>query len=204
MKMTRITPFIVGAFAIVGCHDATPGPTAPDAPLFNFTNGPDNPGKSIVIRFQSHDVFGASDGAGVLIAFHLASDAVGPFGCGPADLPVFDTQFINTAAGIARSITHVNDAPVYIYSFPNFLAALSGDLCGFLADEWLYQGNHRLTLVGDFSAGGTTLGWSAHGNVFDPSGDLFRYTEAQTAVVEKDGTVRFLNEDIRVHRIGRK
>ena len=97
-----------------------------------------------------------------------------------------------------------SDPTVLKYSFPNFLAALSGDLCGFLADEWLYQGNHRLTLVGDFSAGGTTLGWSAHGNVFDPSGDLFRYTEAQTAVVEKDGTVRFLNEDIRVHRIGRK
>ena len=201
MQISRTTPLVVAAFALatIACQDATRSPTAPDAPVFNFSNGPPSPGKSGVLRFQQMEVFGTVDGALQVIAFHLPPDAFAPFACGGADLPVFESQYVNTLAGIARSVTQVHDAPIYIYDLAAFEAAFSGDLCGFLATGWLYQGTHDLILVGDFSGSGTILGWNGHGNVVDQSGDQFRYREHQIAVVAKDGSLRWQVETIDVH-----
>jgi hypothetical protein len=191
----------VGVFALatIACQNPATSTTAPEAPALNFTNGPASPGNSGVMRFQSPELFGTFSDESGLVALHFSES----FFCNGGDLPVFEGQEVMTPAGIVRAITHVTDAPIYIYRAED-LDVPDDEFCSFVANGWVYQGTHDLILTGDFAGRGPTIGWSGHGDVSDHDGAIFRYSEHQNAVVQKDGTLKWLNENIRVHPTGKK
>ncbi len=206
MKMTRFSPFVVSAFALatVGCQDATPGPTAPDAPLFNFSNGPGNPGNSGVIRFQ--DTFGFISWDDNLLAFHIRADELPACGGSPVDV-LADFQIVTNPAEITQGTFHYVDAPIFVYRTSDVLALLLLEdptdeeilaLCTIVENDWLYRGTHSLTVVGAFSP--PVLGWKGHGNVYDPAGDPFRYGEHFTVVFNSRGVTE--RGGISVHSTG--
>lgn len=198
MKKTRPAPFVVGvmALAIVGCQEAPNGPMASDQePSFNFTNGPQSPGKSGVFRFEgSFGFLTWEETEGGLLAFHFETADLPP--CGGSGLdPDGDFQIVANPAGVTRGIIRVTDTPIYIYDAADALALLFADpplpfpvVCQFLADDWIYGGTHTFQVLGALGEG-PSFGWNGHGDVVDPSGGSFRYSERATYVAVDEAPV---------------
>ncbi|HSH75723.1 MAG TPA: hypothetical protein VLA09_08580 [Longimicrobiales bacterium] len=189
MKQTR-TSWVVAtvmALAIVGCQETPISPTASDLePSFNFSNGPESPGGSGVIRFE--DWFGFLSwewGEGGLFAFHFdTADLLICGGEGPD--PTGDFQLVPTPAGVLRDIILVPDTPITIYSAADALPIIFGQVppleaCRILAEDWLYRGTHSMTVTGLIGLG-QSFGWNGHGDVVDQSGAPFRYSETARIV----------------------
>lgn len=191
MKTMRTKSFVaaVMALAIAGCQEVPTSPTAQDVePSFNFANGPEVPGNgnSAVVRGEASFDFLTWEETGTddLMAYHIQANDI--FFCdGTGGLPVFDFQDVLTPSGTARGIVQLDDGGVAIYRPLDFFDAFDGgdeEWCRFLAEDWLYIGTHDLRIVGQLGAG-PTFGWTGHGDVTDPSGAPFRYSERATYLV---------------------
>ena len=216
MRAFTIPTLLLVASLAVGCTDETAPTAATEAvagPSFNFTNGPDNPGASIVFRFDNIGGNFLLTTDGELFVRHFQSDDI--FFCGGSQgFPnwTFNDvwQFFPEFPAVFRELAKSGEIPVFIYPpFPG------GDFCDFLANDWLYKGTHTLVNpdnnffwflgVGDQDS----FGWSAHGFVEDPSGNRFRYTEEFRIIVHgpccdpADFTINVAVANIRVHPIRR-
>ncbi|HSH76184.1 MAG TPA: hypothetical protein VLA09_10915 [Longimicrobiales bacterium] len=189
MKATCPSWFVaaVMALATVGCQETPISPAAADLePSFNFSNGPDSPGNSGVIRFEGAFGFLSwEESEGGLFAFHFENADL-PI-CGGSGLdPTGDVQIVATTAGLLRDIIQVPDTPISIYSAAVVLPIIFGQIppdegCQILADDWLYRGTHTMTVTGLIGAG-QSFGWSGYGDVWDPDGNQFNYTETARIV----------------------
>jgi hypothetical protein len=196
MKSTRTGYFVaaVMALAIASCQETPISPMATDMePSFSFNNGPAEPGngRSAVVRGQFATDFLTWEETGTddLAAYHIQANDI--FFCGGAgELPVFEFQNVNTPSGNARGVMKLDDAGIAIYRPADLFAAFgSGDfveICRFLAEDWLYVGTHTMTFHGQLGVG-PTFGWSGHGDVTDPSGASFRYSERAQYVASDVG-----------------
>lgn len=205
MKALRIpAALLLLAALVVGCSDQN-APTASTQtllnPLFNFMNGPDNPGKSGVFRFESVVFVASTDPDRDLLAFHFQADDW--IGCGGSSgFEESDVQWVTNpqeAHEAVKSLAQSGETPVFIY----WLSDPEPDFCKFLAENWLYKGTHSV-LVHDndlfvSGPGANSFGWSAHGTVYDPSGTRCKYSENQNALISPDGEfLGWKNENIRV------
>ncbi len=209
------TLLLVAALA-VSCSEQNAPTETLRGPAFNFINGPDNPGESGVFREQDGFIFLVSNDSDrkqpvtTLVIRHFQSDDH-PVFCDGAPFPTSDEQAISNPADAVDAIivlTQARELPVLIYPpFPG------GDPCDFLQNGWLFRGTHSLRFQDNnfsFELGRTdSFGWEGNGVVFDPSGNRYRYTEAQRLVFtpledEPFFILRNVKATLNIVRVGRR
>lgn len=198
----RLKALSVGLAAIlaVGCTEQATAPTAPNdaavAPTFNFINGPDMPGNSGIIRAEGQDfLFGTDPARGLFSVIGLGVPLNESFFCGVDSFD--DIDFLSFqeffAAGARHQHIQGRDVTIEVATFDWNCGDLS---IGF------GSGNLDVTDNDQFVSGtrANAFGWSAHGKLIDNvTGETLNYSETQRAVELKDGTLRWLVENIKVH-----
>ena len=187
--LARAAVLLAGAALLPGCTDRSV--SAPvDRPAFSFTNGPDNPGASGVVRFGDRlivrlDYF---PDPGLIVRHYPSDDSFEVCG-GSQQAPVVEEQFVsdpNAINGVIVLLRKTGEVPVLMY--PEFLD--DKPFCDHLRDDWLFKGTGRLRYHDNnlfFDPSRTNaFSWRGEGTVVDRSGKKFNYTEEQSFVVDPE------------------
>ena len=208
MKSLRIIATCAIAVAlIVGCTEQnTPTESAGPSvdPSFGFLNGPENPGMSGVYRYQDGLWFlGTNDPTTDLLVWHLAAEDWW-FCDGTEGPPDFDIQNVTNPQGVHDALVQLakaDDLPIYIYRWSEF-ANSTLPWCEKVTDLWLYKGTHRMVYNDNdwnvTGSRGNSYHWNAHGTVYDPDGNEYRYQEQQHCVIRANGSFKCPTENIRI------
>lgn len=173
-------------FVAVSCDQQPAAPQADqvaEAPVLNFANGPEYPGKSPLARSHFDDEClwcESNDPARDLYAIHY--EAWESYCNGGTTLTAWDYQ--ENSADRLNANAQARDQALYIYDwsdlFDAFLSGFEG-FCAFVADGWLYQGMHDMNYNGswnaDFSKGHDQM--MGHGVVYDHEDNPYQYSEKQ-------------------------
>lgn len=223
MAVLRSVPLVLLAAVVAfGCSEQN-GPTASDsvvrAPSFDFTNGPPDPGNSVVVRTSGGFNFLTSvDPDRGLVARHYQADDA-PFCGGGTPFPDWDFQDVSHPSplkNVIKELAKASDIPLLIYPFFDG----SKPFCDFLREDWIYRGTHTLINTDNnffwfTGTGGTnSFGWMSEAFVWDQDGNRYRYNETQRIIVQglccspfidpepEDFTRKVPVEAIKVHPIG--
>lgn len=176
----------------VGCSDAnlpTAGPSE-STPTFSVADGPENPGNSLVFKFQNVVFTTTIDPEADLVARHY--DAINAPFCDGTDFPLQDIQWVTDPQHefevVRRLVQSDGEIPVVIYRLSEVPPGLPD--CDDLANLWLYRGTHRFRGQDNnlfFDPSHTnSWGWNAQGKVYDRAGDRFHYNEHSRFVIDPD------------------
>ena len=178
---------VLALFVAVSC-DQQPVEPAPDqvaeAPTFNFTNGPENPGGSDVYRFKWYGAVSITDyEQGLRVRLF---DTFDTWRCGGAtDDPLWDYQDVD--GDRVKSVNQVQEVPLVVYPWPNNPAK---SYCDFLAEDWLYRGT-GMAAINDNNVywftgtgGNNTFSTRANGTVEDRAGGLHQFNAISKVVVK--------------------
>jgi hypothetical protein len=197
----------LAAFVAVSCDQQPVEPAAEqvaEAPMMNFTNGPENPGNSWIAReagwnavchwCETWDPSGSN-----LYALHYQADDVNFCGgTSDSNTPWDDQGGVNE--GGLHFLDQTSDQPIFIYDADALFTACATfpePCCTFLATGWLYQGTHDMIAHDRFQDNSAYSQMKGNGFVYDPDGNQYRYREHQK-VVYTSGEV-WTHEDIVVH-----
>ena len=185
MSNNRIL-IILAAAAVLGCSEVS----APvEQPLFNFSNGPANPGNSGVFRFQGLFTLRLDYPDQGLIVRHYAADNSFEVCGGSQTFPSDDEQAVTDlgqANAVIKLLVQEKNVPVLIY--PPYLGDKA--FCDFLASDWLYKGTGSLRFNDnnfDFDPSRTdAYRWAGQGTVYDHAGKKHQYNEMQKFTIDPD------------------
>jgi hypothetical protein len=192
-------------------------PKAPTAleeavgPWFNFTNGPANPGKSVVVRGTVPVLWIGTDEERDLVSVNgsVPLDPSESFSCGgPPDFDILAFQDVIASESV-RSHSVMENPRQHIYpgidnffNQPTFCDALTQPrLAAGVGDYFRLTGN---CVFGQCDKGADSFGWVAQGTLSDlVNGGLVRYTEEQRSVTAPGtGVFRVVVENIRLTPVG--
>jgi hypothetical protein len=148
-----------------------------------FSNGPDRPGRSGVIRVEGRNAFFVVDGERNLMSFHGQGVTIQDWCAGARDFDVFDRQFIEVPSGAIEALYLSADHHVWIYPAAPFDCAVLVGL------PLLADGEARLVrvdndLLGFGGPGANSFGWTSTGILTDPAtGEPVHYTETVRALI---------------------
>ena len=141
-------------------------------------NGPENPGNSLVERFEWYSWLSITDyEQGIRVRLY---DALNTWRCeGDADDPLWDYQDVLKEFEVftLRTHEHSGEIPIVVYPFPN---NPDKTFCEFLAEDWLYKGtgqarSHDNNVLWWTGTGGTnSYGWRVNGTVQDRGGNMYK------------------------------
>jgi len=197
MRMRIPLVAVLALFVAVSCDQQPAAPQADqvaEAPVFNFANGPEYPGKSPLARSHFDDEClwcESNDPASDLYAIHY--EAWENYCNGAPELTAWDYQ--ENTHDRQNYNAQARDQALYIYDWSDlFDAFIAGELCPFLADGWLYQGTHDMNFNGswsaDFSKGHDQM--MGTGLVYDHADNPYTYTEKQKYVKGKGWTHEYI------------
>ncbi len=169
-------------------------PTEPAAPVaggvgpaYGTSNGPANPGNSLVVRFDDEAFLVSVDPANDLVVRHYNAEDIffcgGSTGAAPAEAQLVLTP--NAAVYGWKT----GEVPVYVYRLSEVPPqVVSPQLCADLVDKWIYAGTHTLinhdnNLFFDPSRT-NAFGWNGNGTVYDRNGAAYHYSELTHVVVD--------------------
>jgi len=201
-QRTFVATLAVALFATACGEETTTAPSATatttlGSPL-QVLGGPLNPGKSMVYRFEAHDVFLAVNGDGTLLSLNgvgttdLLSSAV----CGGTESDAMTVQDVANLDAVNRLRLGQNVIQM-VLAMP---ASCSDTPLAVGTGNFQTQDN-------DVFFSGTRMnsfGWQANGTLYDPvTGDAYRYHENQRAVFRAGAqTPGWLSETITLTPIG--
>jgi hypothetical protein len=196
------------AFVGTACDQQPVEPTAEevvDAPVFNFTNGPENPGNSWIAREAGWDDIcfwcETSDPPGSrLFAAHYQADDVSYCGGSSNWKTPWDYQGGVNGGGV-HYLSQTFDQPLFIYDMDALYTACATfpePCCTFLATGWLYQGTHDMVALERYQDNSEYAQMKGNGFVYDPDGNQYRYREHQKVYYTTEGD-DWTHEEIAVY-----
>lgn len=192
--LAPLTAFMGLAMLTIGCADSPTGlPPDADSASEDAMLGPAEGGETAlaVLRYEAGDCPGPDTrGTGFLceskdevaryFVSHYQADDV--FFCGGSSFFArWDVQ--ERATGNAtRYHSTLTDTPIFIYDWDALIAAaIGGNLCDHVVNDWVYQGTHDMVLNEVVRPDGSfTAQWSGQGFVYDQDGNRYSYSEHQT------------------------
>jgi hypothetical protein len=201
MKAPYLVPLLAAGFVLAGCAEPTTAPEQVDTgldsqPAFDFSNGPEMPGQSHLLRFAADEEWLLSTQSNDDQLFTVYGDPSETFFCGGAGNPEFSVQW-NDIDDAVSSIAMKKDFTIYVYEF---FSQPPADFCDYLATNWAYRGTVSLTeTYHDSRVNGTqTWRWTVNGIVYDQDGNPYTFHELQHFARDATFNGAWLSEDIKV------
>jgi len=207
----RSSPFALLPLLLVACTDVQ-SPEIEQQPLFNFGNGPANPGYSVVSRGGFRNVFVGGDAARDLVSVNglgTLDPSQSVFCNGTEGVDIVDYQLVRANESL-RTVWVMENPTQHIYagienfrSQPTFCDALSlPRVAEGIGDEFRLTQNCLADVCDQTAATG---GVTAHGTLDDlVNGGKTNYSEEQRFVVNfVTGETKWLAENIRLTHIGK-
>ena len=148
------------------------------------------PGQSGVIRFQDQIAFFIVDPASGLMSFHGIDASFAQICSGaPVQFDDFSIQLVNSPSGPLHALFTGQEHSVFIYPALPLGNHIGPQDCPILAGlPVLASGKARLVrtdndLLGSGATGANAFGWSASGNLTDPTGRVVQYSETVRALL---------------------